>query len=51
MSEDKKPPPQDEYSTFRKLLDGIAKVPKEEIDKKERKYQDERDKLRRKAGG
>jgi hypothetical protein len=48
VSEDKKPAP-DEYSAFRKLLDGVAKVPKKEIDKKEREYQDEREKLRKKA--
>ena len=39
MSEDKKPPP-DEYSSFRELLDKIAKVPKQEIEQAEREYQD-----------
>lgn len=39
---EKKKPPAGEYSAFKKLLDGIAKVPKAEIDQKEREYQDDR---------
>jgi hypothetical protein len=47
VTDEKKPPP-DEYSAFRKLLDGIAKVPKKEIDKKEQEYQQEREGARKK---
>ena len=45
----RRPPPEDEYTVFRKLLGRIAKVPKAEIDKKEREYQEQRDGLRKKA--
>lgn len=41
MSEDKKPPPEDEYSAFKELLDKIAKVPKAEVDKAAEKYRDD----------
>jgi hypothetical protein len=52
VSEDKKPPPKDagEYSAFKQLLDKIAKVPREEIEEQEQKYQEEQDRtsMRRK---
>lgn len=48
MTEKKKPPP-GEYSAFKKLLGKLAKVPKAEIDEREREYQAERDALRKKA--
>jgi hypothetical protein len=50
VTEKKKPPPR-EYSAFKKLLGKLAKVPKTEIEEKERAYQDERERLKRKAGG
>jgi hypothetical protein len=46
---EKKKPPAGEYSAFKKLLGKLAKVPKVEIDAKEREYQDERETLRKKA--
>jgi hypothetical protein len=46
VSGKKKPP--DEYSTFKRLLDRIAKVPKEEIKEREREYQREREAGRKK---
>jgi len=48
VSEDKKPPP-DEYAAFQRLLEKIAKVPKAEVEKKEREYQDSRDSLKKKT--
>ena len=38
MSEAKKPPPRDELSAFKKLLGKLAKVPKAEMDEKEREF-------------
>jgi len=38
----KPPPAEDEYSVFKRLLDRIAKVPKDEILEREREYQRER---------
>jgi hypothetical protein len=51
VNEKKKPPPKDagEYSAFKRLLDRVAKVPKAEIERREREYQDEREKLKKKA--
>lgn len=54
MSDKKKPPPktEGEYSAFKELLDKIAKVPKEEVEEQDRKYQEQGDhRRRRKAGG
>lgn len=48
MTEKKKPPPGG-YSAFKKLLGKLAKVPKAEIDEKEREYQNERETLKKKA--
>jgi hypothetical protein len=40
---EKKEPPPGEYSAFKKLLGKLAKVPKEEIEKKEAEYRAERE--------
>jgi hypothetical protein len=50
VSDTEKPPPKDpdEYSAFRELLDKIAKVPKEEVDEQQRRFED-RPALRKKA--
>jgi hypothetical protein len=44
MTKPKKPPPKnaDEWSAFQRLLKGIARVPKAELDEKEAEYQRER---------
>jgi hypothetical protein len=42
VPEKKKKPPPDEYSAFKDLLDKIAKVPKAEIEQREREYRAER---------
>jgi len=49
VTDEKKPPPEkvDEWSAFQRLLHGIAKVPKAEVDEKEAQWQDERKKIRR----
>jgi hypothetical protein len=47
VTEKKKPPPTDEYSAFKKLLNRIAKVPKAETDAKEAEYQQERERIRK----
>jgi hypothetical protein len=47
VTEEQKPPP-GEYSAFKELLDKIVKVPKAEVEEKEREFQ-ERDAIRKKA--
>jgi hypothetical protein len=42
VSKRAKGPPQDEYSSFKKLMEKIAKVPKAEADAKELEYQRDR---------
>ncbi len=48
VTDDKKPPPQG-FSAFKQFLEKLAKVPKAEIDEKEREYQERREPLRKKA--
>jgi hypothetical protein len=44
VSDDKKPQRKpDEYTAFKRLLNGIAKVPKAELDEQEAEYQRERE--------
>jgi hypothetical protein len=50
--EQETPPPkadEDESSAFKRLLTKIARVPKEEVDEREREYQRAREPYRRKA--
>jgi hypothetical protein len=53
VSEQKKPPPEPPagFSRFREFLEKLAKVPKSEIDEKERQYQEEKGVLRKKQSG
>jgi len=53
VSEKTKSPPEQPagFSRFREFLEKLAKVPKSEIDEKEREYQEVKSALRKKQSG